>query len=142
MDKPILNLQLNKANFSICPRFKYKTLKRFLLQYLMNCFLISGQFSTKQFKCFTFESDRKTTTTYNLKRIRGNSCQVSITSLVEFNDGQAISSQATSSESCSYVPECFTQGKLNTKKIYFSFRFITLLIKSLYVFWETNIFLL
>ena len=100
----------------------------------MNCFLISGQFSTKQFKCFTFESDRKTTTTYDLTRIRGNSCQVSITSLVEFNDGQAISSQATSSESCSYVPECFTQGKLNTKKIYFSFRFITLLIKSLYVF--------
>ena len=100
----------------------------------MNCFLISGQFSTKQFKCFTFESDRKTTTTYDLTRIRGNSCQVSITSLVEFNDGQAISSQATSSKSCSYVPECFTQGKLNTKKIYFSFRFITLLIKSLCVF--------
>jgi len=125
-----------------CPRFKYKKLKRFLLQYLMNCYLISGQFSTKQFKCFTFESDRKTTTTYDLTRLRGNSCQVSITSLVEFNDGQAISSQATSSKSCSYVPECFTQGKLNTKKIYFSFRFITLLIKSLYIFWETNIFLL
>ena len=142
MDKPILKLQLNKANFFICPRFKYKTLKRFLLQYLMNCFLISGQFSNKQFKCFTFESDRKTTTTYDLTRIRGNSCQVSITSLVEFNDGQAISSQATSSKSCSYVPECFTQGKLNTKKIYFSFRFITLLIKSLCVFWETNLFML
>merc|ERR1712141_398204 len=72
--------------------------------------LTAGQFSTKQFKCFTFESDRKTTTTYDLTRIRGNSCQVSITSLVEFNDGQAISSQATSSKSCSYVPECFTQG--------------------------------
>jgi len=142
MDKPLLRLQLNKANFFVCPRFRYKKLKRFLLQYLINCFLISGQFSTKQFKCFTFESDRKTTTTYDLTRIRGNSCQVSITSLVEFNDGQAISSQATSSESCSYVPECFTQGKLNTKKIYFSFRFITLLIKSLCVFWETNLFML
>ena len=76
----------------------------------MNCFLISGQFSTKQFKCFTFESDRKTTTTYNLTRLRGNSCELTITALTEFTAGEFAglkkSSRASSSESCSYVPEC------------------------------------
>ena len=84
----------------------------------MNCFLISGQFSTKQFKCFTFESDRKTTTTYDLTRLRGNSCQVEITSLV---DG-FISSIAQDSQPCSYVPECFSRGKSKVKNVYISFR--------------------
>ena len=88
----------------------------------MNCFLISGQFSNQQFKCFTFESDRKTTTTYDLTRLRGNSCQVEITSLVEFNDGQAISSIALDSQPCSYVPECFSRGKSKVKNVYISFR--------------------
>ena len=92
-----------------------------------NCLLISGQFSNKQFKCFQFPSDgSKVTITYDLARVRGNSCQVSITSLVE-RSGNAISSIALSSESCSYVPECFTQGKLKAKTSYFSFRFITII---------------
>ena len=76
----------------------------------MNCFLISGQFSNQQFKCFTFESDRKTTTTYDLKRVRGNSCELTITARTDFIAGElaglAKSSTASSSESCSYVPEC------------------------------------
>ena len=116
MDKPILKLQLNKANFFICPRFKYKTLKRFLLQYLMNCFLISGQFSNKQFKCFTFERNAKTTITYDLSRVRANSCQVLITAAVEENNGQSRSTVSQDSKPCSYVPECFSQGKSKFKK--------------------------
>ena len=119
MDKPILKLQLNKANFFICPRFKYKTLKRFLLQYLMNCFLISGQFSNKQFKCFTFERNAKTTITYDLSRVRGNSCQVIVTTAVEENNGQSRSTYYEDSKPCSYVPECFSQGKSKFKNVYF-----------------------
>ena len=76
----------------------------------MNCFLISGQFSNQQFKCYTFEFDRETTTTYNLKRVRGNSCELTITARTDFITGEfaglAKSSTASSSESCSYVPEC------------------------------------
>ena len=82
----------------------------------MNCFLISGQFSNKQFKCFTFERNAKTTITYDLSRVRGNSCQVLITAAVEENNGQSRSTVSQDSQPCSYVPECFSQGKSKFKK--------------------------
>jgi len=78
----------------------------------MNCFLISGQFS--QIQCSTFESGkfgRTTTTTYDYKRVRGNSCEITVSTLLEFNgEDDAGLTQNRFSESCSYVPECYTQG--------------------------------
>ena len=89
----------------------------------MNCFLISGQFSNKQFKCFTFQSNAKTTITYDLSRVRGNSCQVLITAAVEENNGQSRSTVSQDSKPCSYVPECFSQGKSKLKDVNISFLF-------------------
>ena len=75
----------------------------------------------KQFKCFTFERNAKTTITYDLSRVRGNSCQVIVTTAVEENNGQSRSTYYEDSKPCSYVPECFSQGKSKFKNVYFFF---------------------